>query len=306
MVDYEEVVLTGSGDWTVPDGITNISIVVVGGGGGAGTGDYTQGGGGGGAGGLIHIDDYDISGYGSTISYSVGGGGPGANGYYTSGYRGSNSTFGNLTADGGGGGASYDGDVNNNSERHGGSGGAAGNATQSSTNDGYSNTGFGHDGYSGYGGGGGAGSAGQSSNGGDGMNVFGRTLAEGGSVGSSASGGTSGSGDGGGSEKDSNTQGGSGGSGTIIIRYAKSIYAISGTVKLAGSPLQGAIVRLIRQSDDTYVGETTSDSNGEYEFTDLNNEEYHVTVEYEDGSGNLYNDYSYPFVIPHETQADYP
>lgn len=74
---------------------------------------------------------------------------------------------------------------------------------------------------------------------------------------------------------------------------------IEGIVDLSGTAQSGVTVRLVNTSSDTYVGETTTDSNGFYQFTGLNkNDEYHVTAEYEDGSNNKYHGESKPFIDP--------
>lgn len=71
---------------------------------------------------------------------------------------------------------------------------------------------------------------------------------------------------------------------------------VSGTVTLNGSGVQGATVRVIDQNTDTQIASATTDSNGDYGITVDSGLTVHVTVEYEDGSGNQYNDESKPFV----------
>jgi len=68
-------------------------------------------------------------------------------------------------------------------------------------------------------------------------------------------------------------------------------YYISGQVTLNGNPVQGAKVRCICQDDNSYAGDTTTDTNGNYEITDLDpNKKYHVVVEYTDpDTGQKYN-----------------
>ncbi len=98
---YTVVMFTaGSGEWTVPIGVTTIEVLVVGGGGGGG--NTAGNGGGGGAGGLIYYGANTInlgSGYsvtpGANISIEVGAGG-------TANFNGSDSLFDTLTAIGGG------------------------------------------------------------------------------------------------------------------------------------------------------------------------------------------------------------
>jgi len=99
---------TGSGNWTVPAGVTQVDVLVVGGGGGGGC----WVGGGGGGGGVLYREGYAVT-AGSTIAYTVGVGGTGE--YNPGGYsgmpratNGGASTFGAITALGGGRGGSWD------------------------------------------------------------------------------------------------------------------------------------------------------------------------------------------------------
>lgn len=173
---------SGSGNFSVPSGVTAVDVLVIAGGGEGATGiPNNVSVGGGGAGGLIYRPGFTVT-PGGTVAYSVGAGGnsPGEEGG-----DGSDSTFGTLTAKGGGGGGQWDG----NPGRPGGSGGGGssaqsgaggpGSATQP-TQPGDSGTyGFGNAGGSGGptwnngnpggpntrgGGGGGAGGAGQPGN----------------------------------------------------------------------------------------------------------------------------------------------
>jgi hypothetical protein len=175
---------TGSGTFSVPSGITTVDVLVVAGGGGGGS----TNGGGGGAGGLVYAPAYPVT-PGGSISYTVGAGGGGADERSGSapdnqsrGDTGTNSTFGQLTANGGGGGGSRgDGGVNYAGEvgNPGGSGGGGsssdnpgqaqpgGSANQPSNGGHPTGQGFGNAGGSGgvrsphnAGGGGGAGAAG--------------------------------------------------------------------------------------------------------------------------------------------------
>jgi hypothetical protein len=202
---YVEVVLTtanGTGSWTVPAGVSEVDVLVVGGGGGSGrtTGGGGNNGGGGGSGGLVFIQDYQITKYGSSVTYSVGSGGAGSDSSSKKGTSGGPTTFGNLTALGGGGGGS--GCCTGPSHRDGVSGGSGGGAgyllhsathytgtggttTQTTTNDGISDSGFGHAGAASTsgnkgGGGGGAGSAASANVGGSGKVVWGVEYARGG------------------------------------------------------------------------------------------------------------------------------
>jgi hypothetical protein len=129
---------TSSGTFTV-SGSGFVECLLVGGGGGAGA----PLGSGGGAGGLVHHSSFEVS--SGPYSVTVGGGGagatgPGTPGVNSTGYKGSSSTFGGMTADGGGGGAPYYGDgITGPNQVSGGSGGgrsgpAPGSATQPGLN----------------------------------------------------------------------------------------------------------------------------------------------------------------------------
>lgn len=73
---------------------------------------------------------------------------------------------------------------------------------------------------------------------------------------------------------------------------------ITGTVTLGGSPVEGATVRLMNVTDDTYEADTTTDASGNYTFSGLAlSKTYHATVEWEDG-GTQYNARSQPFLRP--------
>ncbi|MFP4403497.1 MAG: LamG-like jellyroll fold domain-containing protein [Candidatus Woesearchaeota archaeon] len=112
----------GTHNWTKPEGIDLIDILIVGGGGAGGSSlSYSNAGaGGGGAGGLIYIEDFNISQFSNPIQLKVGKGGIAPILGNTPGENGENSTFANLTAIGGGGGAG--GNMQGNS---GGSGGGS-------------------------------------------------------------------------------------------------------------------------------------------------------------------------------------
>lgn len=156
------VALSGSGNWTVPGGITQLDHVLVLGGGGGGGASYgfQYPGGGGGAGQLRVLTSVSVT-PGASISYSVGTGGVGgAEGGDNNGLPGGNTVFGATTSVGGGGGGASDaGGI-------GGSGGGGGAAAPGGT---AADALYGNDGGAGYtgaapwpgGGGGGAGVAGQ-------------------------------------------------------------------------------------------------------------------------------------------------
>lgn len=79
------------------------------------------------------------------------------------------------------------------------------------------------------------------------------------------------------------------------------LYVISGVVTLDASPVEGATVRCIRQSDNVALDEQTTDASGAYSFDDLEEGElYHIAVEYEEDSV-LYNALSLWDVEPVET-----
>ena len=102
--------LSGSGNWSVPAGVTQITVICIGGGGGGGRGGSGNGGGGGGGESATQTFTVTPS---SSIPYSVGGGGAAASSNDTPGSAGSATTFGpvpgpgtTLTAHGGGAGPS--------------------------------------------------------------------------------------------------------------------------------------------------------------------------------------------------------
>ncbi len=222
----------GSHTYTVPDGITSVSVLVVAGGGCGGVCGNGAGGGGGGAGGVIYAN-YDVSG-GSSIPVVVGTGGISAT---SGGTSGGNSEFGSLVAHGGGRGAGWT-PSKLFASLSGGSGGGAGygNARVASpsiaTSPEQGSSGGGGISSGGFpgGGGGGAGSIGGSApskyiagSGGNGIQIWGSWYGGGGGAGiwggTAGSGGTGGGGDGSnsgrGEDATPNTGGGGGGSAGI-------------------------------------------------------------------------------------------
>jgi hypothetical protein len=118
-------VFTSNGAWTVPSGVTSVTVLVVGGGGGGG-GNSGFGGAGGGGGGVVYSANYAVT-PGENIAITIGSGGIGAGrGDGGSGANGGNSYFGSLVAYGGGGGA-----YGNNGGGNGGSGGGTANSANS-------------------------------------------------------------------------------------------------------------------------------------------------------------------------------
>lgn len=247
--DEDTVVIfeSGTGTFTPPSNITNIEYLVVAGGGGGGGlsgGGGVRGAGGGGAGGML-TGTMNVT-PGNTMAVSVGAGGNGGTGG-TKGGNGGNSYLGSVTATGGGGGASTGTD---NSGRDGGSGGGGrdfggdgGAGLDDQGNDGGDGNlgggggggagGTGTDGDFGFGNVGGAGGDGQDSTitgtsityaiGGDGGDYeFGGGARRAGGPGAPNRGnggeGASGSNRGGGP-----VEGGAGGSGIVVVRYAKPV-----------------------------------------------------------------------------------
>jgi len=166
-ITYKYVNLTsGSGNWTAPDGVTNITILVIGGGGGGGgAGSSSYANGGGGAGGVYYNSAYSVT-SGTKYYYKIGIGGVG--GIYGSscGQTGNSTIFNDKTAYGGGSGKTRGTACSLNGASGGGnsaSGGSGGTANQSGSSTG----GFGYDGGSSFdaggAGGGGAGAVGGNS-----------------------------------------------------------------------------------------------------------------------------------------------
>ena len=78
-----------------------------------------------------------------------------------------------------------------------------------------------------------------------------------------------------------------------------SKYSISGQVTLSGSPVEGATVRVINSTDESYVNDTLTDAGGNYKIYSLSSgKKYHVVVEYETG-GQKYNATSKWAIDPH-------
>jgi hypothetical protein len=262
-----EFTTAGSGTWTVPAGISQISVVCIGGGGGgsASAGTSNASGGGGGGGGLGYALLSVTA--GEDLSYVVGAGGAGGASGTASGTNGGDSTLsrgatvlvsglggtggqslgdgvttfagGSYTGDGGGNGGSGGA---SNTNQGGGGGGGAGGYTGNGGNGGTTNSGTGSNGIGGGGGGGGGQSTGGAyNNGGGGTGIYGEGAnGTGGNVdspGTGGSGGTTGSanggvfGAGGGSpEDDTALGGGNGGDGAIRIIWGTGrAYPSTGT-----------------------------------------------------------------------------
>jgi hypothetical protein len=262
--------VTGDFNFTVPSGVTQVTVLVVGGGGGAGShidyGGTATGSGGGGAGGLIYDASYSVT-PGEVINITVGAGGISPPVTAGPGQSGEDSVFGTLVAVGGGGGGNRNTDAFD-----GGSGGGGGYDTSGGS--GTAGQGFaGGSGTNDHGGsgGGGAGGIGESGNGNDGraggvglnyISVFGTDVGEngwfagggagggrdtgiggvggvggGGDGGANADGnpGLNGTGGGGGGGGDNGNKGGDGGSGIVIVKYTTTVK--SGLIPVgSGSP----------------------------------------------------------------------
>ena len=192
--------------WSIPAGVTNIQLLIVGGGGGAGFGSC----GGGGGAGRVMISNSNLNVTpGSSISITIGDGGIG--GFW----GGSGSTDWRLGLNGettsvtvaaqtysasGGGGGGGGGGANGNSGGSGGGGAACGVTGTGGGSDNSSISGFttyanaGRNGSGSGGGGGGGGGAATNQNGGNGVTVWGVTIAGGGGGWSGGTGGTGGGG----------------------------------------------------------------------------------------------------------------
>ncbi|MDP6199487.1 MAG: putative Ig domain-containing protein, partial [Candidatus Poseidonia sp.] len=102
VLTFERTVLTASGGWKVPSGVSTADALVVGGGGGGG---YNTGGGGGG-GGVGFYNSTALTG-GSAVTIVVGQGGEGSSASGVAGANGTPSLFGTSIVGGGGGGAGW-------------------------------------------------------------------------------------------------------------------------------------------------------------------------------------------------------
>ena len=179
--NYNSITAEGSFTFNVPVGISAVQVLAIGGGGSGGT----QVGGGGGAGGMIEVSSHPVS-PGGTVSGNIGRGGIG---FSTSGGHtgqsgspspgnfanpGENTTFGNITANGGGAGGNHAG-PQPQSGQPGGSGGGGGSSGSSqpggsaTQSPGHGHAGgHGHGSWSGGGGGGAGGGGSNASSGSDG------------------------------------------------------------------------------------------------------------------------------------------
>jgi len=229
-VSMTQVELSGSGNWTVPAGVSSVDVILVAGGGGGGS----NRGGGGGGGGVLRDTSYAVT-PGGSVAYSVGVGGAGGNGANSSpGAKGSDTTFGSLTAVGGGGGCA----PSSITTRDGGSGGGGsitGDTAGGTGTSGQGNNGGAASGSNSGGGGGGAGAVGQDSPGTDGGNggagndlsaVVGASVGDAGVFSGGGGGGGFGSG---------GSLGGDGGSGGGGHGRSESLSGADGTAGAAGT-----------------------------------------------------------------------
>ena len=240
-----------SGTFTVPAGVTSITVFATGGGGAGGSGKSFQacnsylGGAGGGGGGGFSTNTLTVT-SGQTITVVSGtGGAPGAAGNNPGGAGGASSVTysggGSVSAGGGGGGGAFAG----GSSTTPGTAGAAGVGTTHNGGQG----GAGNYQYLGYDAGGGGGGAGSSSNGSAGNNTngggAGGTGTYPGGAGATGSGsydtnGNAGAAPGGGGAGElawcSNKQGGAGGAGRVVITYTVPVFSISSISPSSGCP----------------------------------------------------------------------
>ncbi|MTH18301.1 glycine-rich domain-containing protein, partial [Flavobacterium sp. LC2016-01] len=200
----------GTKTWTVPTGVTNVTLEIWGAGGAGGGSTLNKEGGAGGGGGAYVTKTISVN-PGDVITYSIG---LGATGTVGDGAKGGNTTLStvsstNLIANGGSGGAT----AAHNSSVSGGSGGSASGGTNSNGSNGANNsTSTGNGGKGGNSGNGDAGGAG----------------ADGSNGGNGTAGATPGGGGGGGVGRAStNYLGGNGGNGQVKITYSCPTYSLT-------------------------------------------------------------------------------
>jgi len=293
---YQIFNVTGPHNFTVPEYVTEVAVLVVAGGGGSGATQFSNSGSGagGGAGGLIFNNSYPTI-PNTTIPLFVGNGGNGgiraiSSNYATRGENGQNSTFGNLIAVGGGGGP-------HNSGNDGGSGGGSSHSLSPA---GRGIPGQGHDGSTGFyycqlwtnceaGAGGGSGSNAfeifdQSGYlrklGGNGTEIWNLTWARGGNgpiIGGGA--GEPNTGNGGNGIGGYDVNGNPGGSGVIIVAWSMDVFSISSispinnTTFIATSPINfSADIKIINPTGNLTVKNVTLEiyNNSSLFYSDTN------------------------------------
>lgn len=262
--------MTSSGTFTVPAGVTSITVEAWGGGGGgagdASSGNIGNGGGGGGA--YARVNSFAVT-PGTTYSVVIGSGGAGGGANNGVGANGGTSSFNGTTcvAVGGSG-----GQVNSS----GGSGGSGGLAT-SSTGDVKFSGGNGAAGgsFNGGSGGGGGSSAGSANNGNNGNQrnggaavLNGGAGGDGGTNNSGLSGGTPGGGGGGGEYSGSNHSGGAGADGQVIITWSTEPTGVSYCEPSVSNSLR--YINRVRIGDIDNLPAGTGFTNGGYgDYTSL-------------------------------------
>lgn len=85
---------------------------------------------------------------------------------------------------------------------------------------------------------------------------------------------------------------------TVSLTSPETIPTLSGTVTLNGSGVQGAVVYVINDTEQQIEHRVTTDSSGNYSVNVARGETYHITVQYEDGTGTKFTDTASPYVIP--------
>ena len=165
---YSIAAFTTDGKFSVPPGVSEVSVLVVGGGGGGGRSATPNASGGGGAGALVWEEVYGVT-PGALINVTVGNGGTAGSGSSTAATPGGSSSFGPLVAAGGGRGGQndtglYDGGDGGSGGGSASTGGAGGSGTAGMDG------GSGQSAAGGGAGGGGAGSAGGNASGNNGAN----------------------------------------------------------------------------------------------------------------------------------------
>ena len=225
-IGQTEFTTPGLWSWTVPSGVTSVSVVCVGGGGGGG--DWDSGLQGGAGGGLGYINDHEVT-PGDVIEIRVGSGGAGG-GKGTNGQDGGTSYFVNAsTCRGGGGEGGQQSSTRNSGGDFAGDGGGTGGGGTIS--------------FSGGGSGGGGGAGGYSGDGGHGSNNAGN----GGSAGAGGAGGG-----GGGASTDADNGAGGGGGVGIYGEGASGARGASGTnVGTGGGGGSGGTAGATGQSNTT-------------------------------------------------------